>query len=68
MAELANFLALIGAGKAKLEGNLAVFEQLRSLLKLTSFEIRPGTRPAKAAIASQKDAFEQPRPADVSGG
>ncbi|GAB4373471.1 MAG: alkyl sulfatase dimerization domain-containing protein [Elainellaceae cyanobacterium] len=70
MAGLTTFPALIGAGKATLEGNPQPFEQLRSLLVefTPDFEIMPGTKPAKAAIASEKDAFAQPEPANTSGG
>ncbi len=70
MAGLTTFLALVGEGKARLEGNLAIFEQLRSLLVefTPTFEIMPGTQATKAQIATQKDVFEQPQPADTSGG
>jgi alkyl sulfatase BDS1-like metallo-beta-lactamase superfamily hydrolase len=70
MAGLTTFPALVSEGKAQLEGNLAIFEQLRSLLVefTPDFQVMPGTRPEKAAIASQKDAFEQPQPADTAGG
>jgi len=70
MAALTTFPALVSEGKAQLEGNLAIFEQLRSLLVefTPDFQVMPGTRPEKAAIASQKDAFEQPQPADTAGG
>ncbi|OKH39794.1 hypothetical protein NIES2119_05275 [[Phormidium ambiguum] IAM M-71] len=70
MAGLSTFPALIGEGKAKLEGDSKVFEQLRSLLVqfTPDFEIMPGTKPAKAAISSEKDAFEQPEPANTAGG
>lgn len=70
MAGLTTFPALMAEGKASLEGNLTVFEQLRSLLVefTPDFEIMPGTHPEKAAIASGKDAFAQSQPADTSGG
>jgi alkyl sulfatase BDS1-like metallo-beta-lactamase superfamily hydrolase len=70
MAGLTTFPALISTGKATLEGNPTVFEQLRSLLVefTPDFEIMPGTHPAKTATLSNKDAFEQPQPADTSGG
>jgi alkyl sulfatase BDS1-like metallo-beta-lactamase superfamily hydrolase len=70
MAGLTTFPALVKEGKAQLEGNLAIFEQLRSLLVefTPDFQIMPGTRPEKPAIVSQKDAFEQPQPADTAGG
>jgi alkyl sulfatase BDS1-like metallo-beta-lactamase superfamily hydrolase len=70
MAGLSTFEQQVVAGKAMLEGDRTVFEQLRSLLVefTPDFEIMPGTKPAKAAIASEKDVFEQPQPADTSGG
>lgn len=70
MAGLTTFPALIGEGKAKLEGDPRVFEQLKStLVEFTlDFEIMPGTHPAKAARSSDQDVFEQPQPADTSGG
>jgi alkyl sulfatase BDS1-like metallo-beta-lactamase superfamily hydrolase len=70
MAGITTFPALIGEGKAKLEGDLKPFEQLRSLLVefTLDFEIMPGTHPEKAAISSEKDPFEQLQPADTSGG
>lgn len=70
MAGLTTFPALMGEGKAKLDGDPKPFEQLRSLLVefTPDFEIMPGTEPAKAAIASEKDAFAQPEPANTSGG
>ena len=70
IAGLTTFPALVSEGKAQLEGNLAIFEQLRSLLVefTPDFQIMPGTRPEKPAIVSQKDAFEQPQPADTAGG
>jgi hypothetical protein len=70
MAGLSTFPVLIGEGKVKLEGNPGVFEQLKSVLVefTPDFDIMPGTHPAKAAGLSDKDAFEQPQPADTSGG
>lgn len=70
MAGITTFPALINEGKAKLDGNPEPFMQLRSLLVefTPDFEIMPGTKPEKAAIASEKDAFAQPQPADTSGG
>ncbi|MDX2240821.1 MAG: alkyl sulfatase dimerization domain-containing protein [Leptolyngbyaceae cyanobacterium bins.302] len=69
MAGLSTFEELIAAGKAKLEGDRTIFEQLRSLLVefTPDFEIMPGTQPAKAAIASEKDVFAQPEPVNTSG-
>jgi len=70
MAGLTTFPTLISEGKATLDGNPEPFMQLRSLLVefTPNFEIMPGTNPAKTAIASDKDAFAQPQPADTSGG
>lgn len=70
MAGSIAFPALIGEGKAKLEGDSKVFEQLRSILVqfTPDFEIMPGTKPEKTAISSEKDAFEQAEPANTAGG
>lgn len=70
MAGLTTFPALIGEGNVKLEGDPKPFEQLRSLLVefTPDFEIMPGTKPAKASISPEKDAFAQPQPANTSGG
>jgi alkyl sulfatase BDS1-like metallo-beta-lactamase superfamily hydrolase len=70
MAGLTTFPTLLGAGKARLEGDPTPFEQLRSILVefTPDFEIMPGTKPAKANIPSEKDAFAQPEPANTSGG
>ncbi|WP_206603270.1 alkyl/aryl-sulfatase [Leptolyngbya ohadii] len=70
MAGLNTFPALIGEGKVKLEGNPAVFEQLKSILVefTPNFDIMPGTRPAKTETPSDKDVFAQPQPANTSGG
>lgn len=70
MAGLSTFEDLIVALKAKLDGDRNVFEQLRSVLVqfTPDFAIMPGTKPARAAISSEKDAFEQPEPANLSGG
>lgn len=58
----------ISAGKAKLEGNRKVYEQLKTMLVHfdLGFEIMPGTG-AKDLTPEQK-AFEQEQPADTSGG
>lgn len=70
MAGLTTFPALIGDGKVKLEGDPKPFEQLRGLLVefTPDFAIVPGTKPDKVAIASEKDTFAQPEPANTSGG
>ena len=58
----------IAAGKAELEGNRQVYEDLKALLIHfdLGFEIMPGTG-AKDLTPEQK-AFEQEQPADTSGG
>jgi alkyl sulfatase BDS1-like metallo-beta-lactamase superfamily hydrolase len=70
MAGIATFPALISEGKVTLDGNPEPFMQLRSILVefTPDFEIMPGTKPEKVAIAPDKDAFAQPQPADTSGG
>jgi len=63
-----NFDEQISAGRAKLEGNRQVYEDLKTLLVHfdLGFEIMPGTG-AKDLTPEQK-AFEQEQPADTSGG
>jgi len=58
----------IKSGKAKLEGNREVYEQLKTMLVHfdLGFEIMPGTG-AKDITPKQKP-FEQEQPADTSGG
>lgn len=70
IAGITTFPALINAGKATLEGDPKPFEQLRNLLVqfTPDFEIMPGTQPTNAVTLPEKDAFEQPEPANTSGG
>lgn len=70
MAGLNTFPCLIAEGKVKLEGNPGVLEQLKSVLVefTPDFDIMPGTKPAKMVSPSDKDVFEQPEPANTSGG
>jgi alkyl sulfatase BDS1-like metallo-beta-lactamase superfamily hydrolase len=58
----------ISAGKAKLEGNRQVYEDLKTLLVHfdLGFEIMPGT--GVKDLTPQQKAFEQEQPADTSGG
>ena len=58
----------IASGKAKIEGNRDVYEQLKTLLVHfdLGFEIMPGTG-AKDLTPEEKP-FEQEQPADTSGG
>jgi alkyl sulfatase BDS1-like metallo-beta-lactamase superfamily hydrolase len=68
MMGAASFDEQISAGRAKLEGNRQVYEDLKTLLVHfdLGFEIMPGTG-AKDLTPEQK-AFEQEQPADTSGG
>jgi alkyl sulfatase BDS1-like metallo-beta-lactamase superfamily hydrolase len=70
MAGLTTLPALIDEGKVTLAGDPKPLGQLRSLLVefTPDFEIMPGTHPAKVVPSSQKDAFEQPQPAETAGG
>ncbi len=63
------FDALILAGKAKLDGDRQPFDQLKSILVqfTPDFEIVPGTKPAQPVMPTENP-FEQPEPADTSGG
>jgi len=58
----------ISAGKAKLEGNRQVYEDLKTLLVHfdLGFEIMPGT--GVKDLTPEQKAFEQDQPADTSGG
>ena len=58
----------IAAGKAKLDGNREVYEQLKTLLVQfdLGFEIMPGT--GARDLTPDRKSFEQPEPADTSGG
>lgn len=69
MAGIATFPALIGEGKVKLEGDAQVLVRLQSLLVqfTPDFEILPGSKPAES-VTPTENSFEQPEPADTSGG
>jgi alkyl sulfatase BDS1-like metallo-beta-lactamase superfamily hydrolase len=58
----------ISGGKAKLEGNRQVYEDLKTLLVHfdLGFEIMPGT--GVKDLTPEQKAFEQDQPADTSGG
>ncbi len=58
----------IASGKAKIEGNREVYEQLKALLVHfdLGFEIMPGT--GAKDLTPEKTPFEQEKPADTSGG
>jgi alkyl sulfatase BDS1-like metallo-beta-lactamase superfamily hydrolase len=69
MMGAASFDDQISSGKAKLDGNREVYEQLKSTLvhfKL-DFEMMPGTK-APAAEATEMNPFEQEPPAQTDGG
>lgn len=70
MGGKATFDNLIAASKAKFEGDRKPFDQLRGILVqfTPDFEMMPGTKPPKVATPPAKDPFEQPDPADTSGG
>ncbi len=63
-----NFDDQIAAGKAKLNGNKAVYEQLKSTLAQfeLGFELMPGT--GDASLSPKRTPFQQDEPADTSGG
>jgi alkyl sulfatase BDS1-like metallo-beta-lactamase superfamily hydrolase len=58
----------IAAGKAKLDGNKDVYEQLKSTLVQfeLGFELMPGT--GDASLSPKRTPFQQDEPADSSGG
>ena len=61
MGGKATFDALIGAGKARFDGDRKAFEQLRSTIVqfAPDFEIMPGTKPVKEQpVPKPKDPFE----------
>jgi linear primary-alkylsulfatase len=68
MMGAASFDDLIADGKARLDGNKDVYEQLKSTLIQfeLGFEIMPGT--GGADLTPERGAFEQPTPANTSGG
>jgi alkyl sulfatase BDS1-like metallo-beta-lactamase superfamily hydrolase len=68
MMGAANFDDQIAAGKAKLDGNKDVYEQLKSTLVQfeLGFELMPGT--GDASLSPKRTPFQQDEPADTSGG
>ena len=62
--------ALAAEGKAKLEGDAKVVQQLQALLVsfTADFELLPGTSSARQSVGSQQEIFEQPQPASSAGG
>ena len=68
MMGAANFDDQIAAGKAKLNGNKDVYEQLKSTLVQfeLGFELMPGT--GDASLSPKRTPFQQDEPADTSGG
>jgi len=63
--------ALAGEGKAKLEGDAQVLQQLQAVLVAftADFELLPGTSSARRpSAASAQEMFEQPEPASSAGG
>lgn len=70
MGGKAKFDDLIKEGKAKLEGDRKPLDQLRSIIVrfAPDFELLPGTKAMKKAIAPEKDPFEASDIADTSGG
>jgi alkyl sulfatase BDS1-like metallo-beta-lactamase superfamily hydrolase len=70
MAGSSSFEKLIAAGKAKFEGDRKPFELLRAaLVRFTpTFELLPGTMPAKKVAPAAKEPFAAEQPADTTGG
>lgn len=62
--------ALAAEGKAKLDGELGVAQQLQSVLVQFSadFELLPGTKAPRQPTGSAQEMFEQPEPASSAGG
>lgn len=62
--------ALAAEGKAKLEGDAKVVQQLQALLVsfTADFELLPGTSSARQSVGSKQEIFEQPQPASSAGG
>ena len=58
----------IASGKAKLNGNRDIYEQLKTMLVQfdLGFEIMPGT--GSKDLTPEQKPFEQNQPADTSGG
>jgi alkyl sulfatase BDS1-like metallo-beta-lactamase superfamily hydrolase len=70
MSGQSTLAALAAEGKAKLEGELGVVQQLQSVLVQFSadFELLPGTKARRQSAASAQEMFEQPEPASSAGG
>jgi len=70
MGGKATFEELEAAGKARLEGDRAPFDLLRSMLEVftPNFEVLPGTRGQQTSTHAPKDPFEAQEPGDTSGG
>jgi alkyl sulfatase BDS1-like metallo-beta-lactamase superfamily hydrolase len=70
MGGKATFDELEAAGKARLEGDRAPFDQLRSMLEVftPSFEILPGTKGQETKPSQSRDPFEVQELGDTSGG
>jgi hypothetical protein len=66
MIVAAKLVDKVQAGKAKLEGNIQVLEQLRAILAAFDpfFEVLPGTKPtaAPAGKAPKEEVFEDNAP------
>jgi glyoxylase-like metal-dependent hydrolase (beta-lactamase superfamily II) len=62
--------ALAAEGKAKLEGDAQVLQQLQAVLVsfTADFELLPGTKARRPSAASAQEMFEQPEPASSAGG
>jgi alkyl sulfatase BDS1-like metallo-beta-lactamase superfamily hydrolase len=63
------FEKLLGEGKARLDGDRKVFDQLRSTMTTftPNFELMPGTKPKAPPAKSNKDPFEAPPIANSDG-
>jgi alkyl sulfatase BDS1-like metallo-beta-lactamase superfamily hydrolase len=70
MSGQSTLAALAAEGRAKLEGELGVVQQLQSVLVQFSpnFELLPGTKAGRDSRASGQEIFEQPEPASSAGG
>lgn len=70
MGGQATFDDLVAAGKAKLEGDRKVLDQLRGILVqfTPDFEMLPGTKPLAPAASPLKDPFQQTEPGNTAGG
>jgi len=70
MSGQSTLAALAAEGRAKLEGELGVVQQLQSVLVQFSadFELLPGTKARRPSAAAAQEMFEQPEPASSAGG